>query len=259
MRSLMFIPAKDKMLKKISTFSADSYILDLEDSVEQDMKSDALNNVYTFLKENETIKPIIVRVNKESYRIEIEKLDKYDVSFMLPKFERTDDYLEIGKYCSRHRFYALIETPYGLVNIENIVSNKDISALAFGAEDFTASMCMDNEIDFLQYQKARLVTYSKAYKKKVYDTPSFKLDDYEKFKIEVENSKSLGFDGKMVISPKHVDYINKAFSLTNIDFLRRIVELYEKENQAVLVIDGKVYEKMHIKHIKNILKECEVK
>ena len=37
--------------------------------------------------------------------------------------------------------------------------------------------------------------------------------------------------------------------------MQEIIDLYEKEQKAVLMIDGKAYEKMHIAHMKKIIKE----
>ena len=100
------------------------------------------------------------------------------MSFILPKFEDPNEYTDLP---ADKEYYALIETPKGLVNIKRIASCDYVSALAFGAENLTASIGMDNDICILKYQKSRLVTYAKAYGKKVYDTPSFKLNDVDAF------------------------------------------------------------------------------
>lgn len=59
----------------------------------------------------------------------------------------------------------------------------------------------------------------------------------------------------MLITPRHLDYINRVFSDCDVESIKRIIETYEEQGKAVLVIDGKVYEKMHIAHLKKILKE----
>lgn len=48
--SLLFVPAKEKMLKKIELLGADAYIVDLEDSIEVDNKAHALELVDNFYK-----------------------------------------------------------------------------------------------------------------------------------------------------------------------------------------------------------------
>jgi len=43
-RSLLFVPAKEKMLRKIDNLDADSFIIDLEDSISK--------RIFEILKEN---------------------------------------------------------------------------------------------------------------------------------------------------------------------------------------------------------------
>ena len=254
--SLLFVPAKPKMMRKIKSLHADGYIIDLEDSIEPQNKKEALMDLLNELPEVLLhAKNIIVRLNKDNYIEEMSKLNSYDVDFMLPKFENFLEYKDIVKLCNNHKFYALIETPLGMVNLKDTASNQYISGLAFGAEDFTACVGMKNDISYLMYQKSMLITYAKAYGKTVYDTPSFQLYDYEHFKIEVNNAVDLGFDGKMAINPKHISYINDSFSEVNLEKIREIVDIYEKKQSAVLTFNGKVYEKMHIDHMKKIIKE----
>lgn len=253
--SLLFVPAKDKMLAKIESFDADAYIIDLEDSIENYDKEDALVRLIDWLRGNAEKHEIIVRLNKSTYKRELGELKEFNVDFMLPKYEGGDEYSLNDTSWSNHKIYVLIETAKGLINIGNILENKEIYAVAFGAEDYTASVGMSNTVANLQYQKSRLVSYAKAYEKLVYDTPSFQLNDEAAFKAEVDNAFDLGFDGKLAINPRQLSYIKKAFSGGDLAAMQAIVDLYEKEQKAVLMIDGKAYEKMHIAHMKKIIKE----
>lgn len=65
----------------------------------------------------------------------------------------------------------------------------------------------------------------------------------------------MGFDGKLAINPRQLAYIKKAFFGGDLAAMQEIIDLYEKEQKAVLMIDGKAYEKMHIAHMKKIIKE----
>lgn len=254
-KSLMFVPATQKMLNKIVSFNADAYIIDLEDSINDDDKFNALLRCVDFLPQIENIN-IMVRVNKELVESEVKFLDKFeDIGIMLPKFEDVDNYNQIKQFLKKHFTVALVETPLGLINIRKIASCEFIDAIAFGAEDYTAFVNMVNDDIYLNGIKSILVANAKAFGKKVFDTPSFKLNNLDLFEKEVDNSVSLGFDGKLLITPKHIDYINKAFRNSDLDNLNKIVSEYEKSGEAVQVIDGVIYEKMHIDRIKRIIKE----
>lgn len=255
-RSLLFIPAKEKMLNKIKELKADIYIIDLEDSIGKNDKEIALNVLVDFLDKLQQKSNIMIRINSDNYLNELKLLDKYsEIGFMLPKFEYGNQYEDVSNILKKHKIAALVETPLGIVNIEQIVCKEYINAIAFGAEDYTAKVNMKNSKFSLNYQKSKIVTYSKAYNKKVFDTPSFKINNDEEFKEEVNESVDLGFDGKLLIHPKHIDYINNAFQNIDIDKYKSIIDIYEKSDSAVVVIEGVVYEKMHINRMKKILKE----
>lgn len=256
LRSLMFVPAKEKMLQKIPNFDADAIIIDIEDSIEQYDKKDALSRVEQYLCEHNNSQRIIVRLNSNNYIEEATILSKIkNIGFMLPKFENVNSFIVCENIWHNHFTIALIETPLGIVNIKSIASCNWIDAVAFGAEDYTCIANMENCTETLYFHKNYINTFCKAYNKLSFDTPSFSLNDFEQFKNEVDSSVSLGFDGKLLIHPKHIEYINNAFIKKDVSTLERIVKQYEESGKAVLVIEGKVYEKMHINRLKKIIQE----
>ncbi|MBO4807321.1 MAG: CoA ester lyase [Paludibacteraceae bacterium] len=256
LRSLIFVPAKEKMLQKISNMEADAVIIDLEDSVEDADKGNALIRVKQYLSANSLSQSVYVRLNSGNYEEEAKSLSRIgNVGFMLPKFEDVRAYSKCEGIWDAHSVIALVETPMGIVNMNSIASCSWVDAVAFGAEDYTCMVNMENTPESLYYQKSRLNTYCKAYKKLSFDTPSFCVDDYEKFKKEVDSAVSLGFSGKLLIHPKHIEYINQAFGSCDIPSLKKIVDQYDEAGLAVLVIEGRVYEKMHIDRMRRIIKE----
>ena len=254
-RSFLFVPAKEKMLEKIPAFNADGIIADLEDSIEPVNKQDALEKLSLWLPKLVGSHFIVVRLNKEFYAKEFELLDRFSVGFMLPKFECCEDYPLLKQLAEKHEIWALIETPKGMAFVEQVAACPHIKALAFGAEDFSASMGIKNDFQYLHYYKSRMVMYARAYKKNVFDTPSFHLNDPISFHEEVDQALALGFDGKMAIHPKQTSYINSAFQVNDPEEMKRIIQAYEAEQKAVSIINGKVYEKMHIDHMKRKLNE----
>lgn len=256
-RSLLFVPGNKKMLSKIELLDADAYIIDLEDSIEENNKQNAIKDVLDYLDSIDfDSAKIFVRINKNRYMQEAELLERFSkLGFMLPKFEDIDDYAHGEKIWKAHDVIALVETPKGLICANETAACSWVNALAFGAEDYTAKVNMKNDFNKLIFHKSLLVTYAKTYNKAVYDTPSFQLSNQNAFEDEVENAMELGFDGKLAINPKQLAYINKQFSVGDLNIIKEIVDTYEKQKKAVLVVDGVVYEKMHIARFKRILKE----
>ena len=100
-----------------------------------------------------------------------------------------------------------------------------------------------------------MVLYAKACNKPVFDSPSFALDDPQKFREQVQMAQEMGFDGKMAINPNQIAVIDEVFNACDEEYMRGVIEQYEKSGEAVVKINGKVYEKMHINHFKRILRE----
>lgn len=254
-KSLLFVPAKEKMLNKILELNSDGYIIDLEDSIMEEEKGSALNTLFNFLSTHLSIPNIYVRLNKNNFTVEAKVLNTFNIGFMLPKFEKTKEYAKLDNIWKQHFVIALVETPLGVINASEIVQCPWIDALAFGAEDYTANMNMMNKDDILLPVKSTLVNYAKAYNKLIYDTPSFNISEQNAFEKDVLNSVSLGFDGKLLINPKQIQFVNKTFGEIDLEHLVYIISEYEKRGEAVVIIDGKVYEKMHINRYRRIIKE----
>lgn len=254
LRSFLFVPAKENMLNKVGKLGADAYIIDLEDSIENSKKEEALILVESFLKEYDYENQVFVRLNNERVSIEAPKLHRFNqIGFMLPKFETIKQYNELSAIWQEHKVIALVETPLGIVNIHDTASCKWVDMLAFGAEDYTSATNMENSSELIMFQKGCLLTYAKAYGKYTLDTPSFIIDSEEIFEADVRLSVRMGFDGKLAISPKHVQCINESFLHLHIEEMREIISQYEDAGKAVQVIKGKVYEKMHINLLKRLI------
>lgn len=255
MKSVMFVPSKPKMLGKIHTSEADACIIDLEDSINEADKQQALEDACAFLSAR-CDKTIFVRVAGNHLDEEFERLNAFPFAgYMIPKFEDPEEYTKYHTYFEGKEVIALVETPKGIVNLKEIAQSQIVSMIAFGAEDFTSVIGMKNCTESLYYARCAIVTYGKAYGKTVIDTPSFIIDDMEALEKEIQTAVDLGFDGKLSIHPKQVAKINELFQYYDLNMIKEIVTQYENAGQAVLKIEDKVYEKMHIAHFKRILKE----
>lgn len=257
MNSLLFVPALEKMLNKLPGFHADAYIIDLEDSIPAEKKQSALEILISFLDnklfENRTI---FVRLNESRLETELKALSCFPIAgYMIPKFEDPKQYPLLTELLLGKKVIALVETPRGVLHAEQIAAAEWVSALAFGAEDYTAAIGMENRKELLLPVRSRLIACARAYGKRIYDTPSFILESGDALTSDVHHAVELGFDGKLAIHPRQVDTINDLFQQFDAEYLRSVIERYEARLDAVQIIDGRVYEKMHIAHYKKILKE----
>lgn len=259
--AILFVPAKETMLAKLPLPNVEAYILDLEDSIEESDKEQALERLVFFLENYTGTQQIYIRLNQTTMEKEAKCLKQYsNIGFVLPKFEKPNIYnQELIEIWQQHKIMVLIETPKGIINMNDIASCDWVDAIAFGAEDYTVSMNMENSIETLAYAKSKIVTYAKAYDKKVYDTPTLQLEDDIQLMTECKNAVRFGFDGKLAIHPKQIPVIQNLFENHDIEKMKQIVSLYEIEGKAVLTVDHQVYEKMHINRMRKIIKEQEEK
>lgn len=255
--SYLFVPANKKMLSKIRHGMADAIIIDLEDAVLQENKDIALADTFEFLNNYIGKMPIFVRLNNNRIEIEIEKLRNTSIAgYMIPKAEDVC-FLENVFDLDSKKIIALVESPMGIVNVPIFAKSEKVYAIAFGAEDYTCSASVHNIHENLLYQKSRIVNYSKAYNKPCIDTMSLNVRDRNAYKLEAQKTMDIGFDSKLAIHPMQVEVINEVYSVDDANYLRRIVEIYTNSGEAVLEIDGKVYEKPHIDTIIKKLESME--
>ena len=252
---LLFVPAKDNTLAKVIGCGY-PIIIDLEDSIPIVDKEIALTKVCSFIGQYKTSDSIIyVRINKDRMEQELVILSSYEIGYMIPKCEDAAFLTKYAGLLQNHAVIALIETPAGVLHAEEIANSPLVSAIAFGAEDFTACMNMVPSVDSLMPIKLKIVMSAKMYHKAVYDTPCFSLGNDDLLERDVESSVKLGFDGKLAIHPKQMDVIQKCFSNHDVTFYQNIINEYEKRGGGVQIIDGKIYESMHINRFKKIIKE----
>ncbi len=251
-KSLLFVPADKKRLSKIGSIKADAYIIDLEDSIEEELKDAALQLTIDYLNEC-AVSNVYVRINKNRYKKELSALANYKIGFVLPKFNDPGDYSDFSELFMMHDVIALIESAKSIMNANRISAISWVDALAFGAEDFTAETGINNSCEYLGYSKNLIVLSAKAYGKKVYDTPCFHLRSDKYLECELEQALNLGFDGKLAIHPEQINKINNAFRLADPKYMRDIIQIFESSGLSVCEIDGRVYERLHINRLKKRL------
>jgi len=92
----------------------------------------------------------------------------------------------------------------------------------------------------------------------VIDGVHLDLSDAKGFAKVCDQGRDLGFDGKSLIHPKQVDGANASFGLSDadIDHAQRVLAAWrqvESDAKAVVVVDGKLVEWLHVEEAKRVL------
>jgi citrate lyase subunit beta/citryl-CoA lyase len=231
-RTLLYVPGNmPSMLQNISVFGSDAIIVDLEDAVPHGEKDAARRLVRRFLEGwRERDKEILVRINaldtpwaREDLR---EVLPARPDGVRLPKadtpelVERLDTLLtefeeELGEEVGRFGILPSIESALGVINCIDIArASKRLIGLAFGAEDYTATMGIERTKagDELLNARARVVWGAKAAGIQAVDSIFADAKDLEGLRRETELVKALGYTGKSLVNPRQIEVVHEVFA-----------------------------------------------
>jgi citrate lyase subunit beta/citryl-CoA lyase len=250
-RSLLYVPGNmPGMLQNIPVFEADGVMIDLEDAVplvEKDAaRLLARNFLHSYQNRN---KEMFVRINPLDTPYAAadlrEILPALPDGIRLPKaenpelVERLDTllteqeeklHLAIGHF----KIIPSIESAQGVLNcVETARASSRIVALAFGAEDYTASMEIDRTRTGEELFSARtqVVWAAKAAGVQAIDTIFSDVNDMEALRAETALIKRLGFTGKSLVNPRQIEVIHEVFRPTA-DEIQNAVEVMEAIKRA---------------------------
>lgn len=277
-RSMLFIPGNTpNLLMNGDVLGSDSIILDLEDAVSPAEKDAARILVKNALKHlNYKGCEIVVRINPIDTDFWKKDLDaiiplKPDM-IMPPKVGKAEDVKLISDYIAEVeerngmerntvKLIPLIETALGVENAFQIASaDERVEAIFLGGEDYTADLrCKrTKEGNEIFYARTRLVNAARAASVDVYDTPFTDVDDIEGLYKDAELAKSLGFTGKVSISPRHVNGINEVFTPTQaeIDYAHDVMEtirIAKEQGKGVVSLRGKMIDAPIVARARQVL------
>ncbi|ETP67254.1 hypothetical protein G159_19095 [Planococcus glaciei CHR43] len=271
-RSLMFTPGtnKERLLKSVSS-EADALLWDLEDAVHPDEKAAARAVIQEALDELEDkpAKPIFLRVNQygtEWYAEDVKLARHENVNgIMLPKAESARQVQETWDGMGANgELIVLVETAVGIVRLEDIFSNPNVSGVAFGAIDYAVDADLTLTEAGLEaiYARSRIVTYAKAAGiDGIYDTVFADIHNTESLQKRAVSARALGFNGQMAVHPKQIETIHEVYSPSREDIDWAVKVLHHAEHEAkgagVFMLDGKMVDRPIIEKAKQIYQAAE--
>lgn len=257
-RSMLFIPANSwRMIMRATGEMQDAIILDLEDAVPIAEKETArvfARDGIPILKSKGI--DVFVRVNSLGTGMTQEDL-KYVVrkgldGIMLPKSEKKEEIVKLDRLLKKEEekkklkpnsisIMPLLESPRGVLNASEISQgSKRIVALGFGAGDFLrelgegfaiARLSPDEYFPMILYARSRISIASRVADVPAIDTPFFGLlIDTDGLIRESSRVKLLGFKGKMLIHPRHIEPVNQVFSPSkeDVEFSKQMMAAYKE-------------------------------
>jgi citrate lyase subunit beta/citryl-CoA lyase len=268
-RSLLFVPGNNpSMIQNCSIYGADTIILDLEDSVALAQKDAARKLVTHAIQELDFgHAEIAVRINPfhtEEGKKDIEAMMEVTPDVLIvPKSENAEEVLDLDKRLDELPIglIPLLETPAGILHGDEIAASCDrVYAISFGAEDYATAMGINRtrEGRELFVPRSLVAMYAKAAGVSAVDTVFADVNDEEGLLADTREALSLGFEGKLAISPRQISIINEQFTPTEqeIERARRIVETYRtglERGLGAIALDGQMIDAPVVQRAERIL------
>jgi citrate lyase subunit beta / citryl-CoA lyase len=284
-RSLLFIPGNnERFLQKSIKLHADILCFDLEDSVPSSEKEAARNLVASFLttKQGGNDSLIYVRINSFDSGLVDEDLGRVVMKgldgIVLPKIGNSEEVTQIiqkidaivskRKLSSDIQIIPSIETSRGVVNANSIASShKNVTALVFGVFDYLYDMNIDVEYDdFMSYNYARskIPVDARAAGIDAFDGIWQNVKDIDGLIKDAVIAKKLGYSGKTLIHPSHINPVHDIFRPTKkqIEWAKKVLaalqDTFENGNaRGAKLLEGKMIDAVHYKQAKAVLCAAE--
>ena len=299
-RTLLFIPGNNKrFLEKSRLLYPDILCFDLEDSVPISEKTIAREMITQSLSNNnhslnrinininnkidnannkhKELPQLFVRINSfESglYEQDLESVicESLD-GIVIPKvnsdseLEKITEIIEtLEKKRNVQKTISLIpsiESSQGVVNSYPIAKyNSRICSLLFGVFDYLYDMKLDYENEGLEfsYARAKIPVDARAAGIPSLDSIWQKVDDLDGLQRDAKTAKKLGYAGKSIIHPKHIEPVHNVFvpSQNEIEWAKKVISTLNEiqqhgDKRGAFKVDGKMIDAVHFKQAKLIL------
>jgi len=248
-KTWLFVPAtKIELVAKAFASGAGAVIVDLEDAVagvDKMQAREALRSYY----DSQDYHPIWVRINQAgstNFEEDLEICQQMPklAGVILPKAQQALDIEHIHDFTGLS-VIALVESAVGLYQIDSMAKASGLVAFSYGFLD----LCNDLQVqvgtvaaDIIANQiRYQLLLISKVHQLfPPIDSVYTDFNDDKGLGWRVQLWSQMGMSGMLCIHPKQVAIVQQALQPTDteIKFAKRVVEEYQRSEQAVFKIDG---------------------
>ncbi len=271
-RSMLFVPSYNKrFVQKAKSTLADTIIFDLE-AILQEQKEIARETIKQVYKEDGAKfgeSERVLRVNflgSDEFKKDMQLANEIDIDGILfSQIETKEQILEAEKTLMdlnpNLSMMVMIETPLAILNSPEIcASSSKLEVIVVGSNNLANRL----QIDIKKGSKAmfnylaRIALSAKAYGKTVIDGPHYDVHDEFGCEDSTKDAYNLGFDGKALIHPIQVEYINDIFTpkQKEVQEYEEMIVKYEeakKDGKEVILYKNKLVDKCKIKWAKKMI------
>ena len=266
-RSLLFMPGSNaRALEKARTLPADGIILDLEDSVAPDAKAVARDQIaQAVAAKGFGNREVLIRINALDSPWWVDDIGMAGKAqpdgILVPKISTVDDLNvvadRLGSADASIRVWAMIETARAVLDADKLAAaSKDprtqLAGFVFGPND----IARETRIRIKPGRAAMIpmithcILATRAHGLEILDGPYGDIGNVDGFAEECAEGRDLGFDGKTLIHPSHIDACNAIFTPPEAEVTeaRKTIPAFEKPENAsrgAIQLDGRMVERLH--------------
>ena len=251
-KSLLFVPgARPDRFDKAAASGADTIIIDLEDAVLPEAKSEARAASLGWLAHRGEVRAGI-RINSPRTAdgcADIAALAASGSSpdfVMVPKAETGVDMEIVAEALGYGApLIAVIESGRGLRRAFDIAKQSPAGVL-FGGADYSASLGADlSDWDAMVVARGTISGACGAAGVPAYDVPYLDVQDDTGLDAATRKAKAMGFAGRACIHPKQVSTVNAVFSPTPVEILdaKAVIKALEHSQGGAALHNGKLIDR----------------
>lgn len=268
-RSALYMPGSNaRALEKAREIAADVLILDLEDAVAPEAKAAAREQVCAAVKAGGYgRRELVIRVNGVGTPWFTDDLaaaaEAKPQAILIPKVSSSETLHEVGNLLNglwadpAIAVWAMIETPLAILDAERIAraARDPVARLAcfvMGTNDLakeTRARFVPGRAPMLPWLTSALLA-ARAHGIDILDGVYNDIKDEAGFRVECEQGRDLGFDGRTLIHPSQVAVANTVFApdeaeLTRARAVIAAFDLPENAGKGAIQLDGRMVELLH--------------
>lgn len=278
-RAVLYVPAShQKALAKSTQLQPDAIIYDLEDSVAEQIKHEARDNLRAhFQEQHQTVRSPLkaIRINSLATQWGEDDLklaaELKTEAIVLPKTETPQQVIDAARKLDDYDapetlgIWAMIETPRGILNADEIArlaqkSAARLKCFIIGTNDIALSTGVKttNQRSALLPWMMQIILAARAGGIDVLDGVYNNFQDQAGFAAECEQGAMLGFDGKTLIHPSQIETALNSYSSTAEEaaWANQVIAAFnlpENAAKGAISLNGTMVEQLHIRQAERVL------
>jgi len=245
-RSMLYTSARNKKhINRARTVLADAIIFDVEEMVQEEKETARQNLVDAFNEDSSFgYSERVLRVNAlgtAELEKDMEMARNLDIDAILfPFIETAGQVVEAGKMIQalekKLEFMISIQTPLGVLKADEICAAcPTLKVIVIGTNTLANRMQINikKSTNMISGYLSRIALAARAYDKIVIDGPFYNVGDEFSCEASTKMAYELGFDGKALIHPVQIEYINDIFTpkREEVEHSLGLLDVYEKALQ----------------------------